>query len=136
MNIEDKHNVILLFDGYCNLCNGCVKFVLKHEKNNKVSFASLQSETGRTLLIKYQIDASTIDSLVLIENGKAFIKSSAALKLSKYLKGLYPLCMSFMIIPPFIRNWVYDYIAKHRYKWFGKSETCMIPDKNVANRFL
>lgn len=131
-----KNKTILLFDGYCNLCNGCVKFVLKHEKNDLISFASLQSETGEKLLKQYNIDPNVTDSLVLIENGTASIKSSAALKLTKYMKGLYPLCMGFMIIPPFIRNWVYDFIAKHRYKWFGKSDTCMIPDKNIANRFL
>ncbi len=136
MDTNTNHKVILLFDGYCNLCNGCVKFVLKHEKNSEVTFASLQSETGEKLLKKYNIDTKIIDSLVLIENDKAHIKSAAALRLSKYLKGLYPLSMGLMIVPPFIRNWVYDYIACHRYKWFGKSDTCMIPDKNLANRFL
>lgn len=136
MEIEELHKVILLFDGYCNLCNGCVKFVLKHEKNSLVKFASLQSETGEKLLNKYHINPKTTDSLVLIENGKAYIKSTAALKLSKYMKGIYPFCMVFIIVPPIIRNWVYDFIAKHRYKWFGKSDTCMVPDKNLANRFL
>lgn len=136
MDIEASHKIILLFDGYCNLCNGCVKFVLNHEKNSLITFASLQSETGEKLLAKYHIDPGVTDSLVLIEHGKVYIKSSAALRLSKYMKGFYPLCMGFIIVPPFIRNWVYDFIAKHRYKWFGKSDTCMVPDKNLANRFL
>lgn len=131
-----KNKTILLFDGYCNLCNGCVKFVLKHEKNDLIFFASLQSETGEKLLKHYNIDPATTDSLVFIENNESFIKSAAALKLTKYMRGLYPLCMGFMIVPTFIRNWVYDFIAKYRYRWFGKSETCMVPDKNIANRFL
>ena len=136
MDRKNTHNVILLFDGYCNLCNGCVKFVLKHEKNDLVSFASLQSEAGEKLLKQFNIDPKVTDSLVLIENNTASIKSAAALKLTKYMKGLYPLCMGFMIVPPFIRNWVYDFIARHRYRWFGKSDTCMVPDKNIASSFL
>lgn len=136
MNTDLSHNTILLFDGYCNLCNSCVKFVLRHEKNPTVLFASLQSKEGIKLLEQFDINPQVTDSLVLIDNNKPYIKSSAALRLTKYLKGLYPLSMVFILIPPFIRNMVYDYIAKHRYKWFGKSDTCMVPDKNSVNRFL
>ncbi len=127
---------ILLFDGYCNLCSSVVQFILTHEKNNELYFASLQSETGMALLNIYAINVSNIDSIVLIENDKAFIKSSAALKVSKQLKGLYPAMQVFYIVPAFIRNALYDVIAKNRYKWFGKSETCMIPEKKVSHRFL
>ena len=77
-----------------------------------------------------------IDSLVLIENDKVFVKSTAALKLGEYLKGVYSLGFVFLIVPPFIRNWVYDYISKNRYKWYGKQESCIVPDKNLAKRFL
>lgn len=136
MNEDLKHKTILLFDGYCNLCNSSVQFVLNHEKKHEHLFTSLQSETGKDILKHYQIDATKIDSLVLIENNKAFIKSAAALRLTKYLKGLYPLLYAFIVVPPFIRNPIYDFIAKNRYKWFGKSDTCMMPDKNSANRFL
>ena len=136
MKEELRHKSILLFDGYCNFCSSTVQFIFEHEKNSKLYFASLQSDTGIALLKHYQIDPLKTDSLVLIENDQAFIKSSAALRLAKYLKNLYPLLTGFMIIPPFLRNLMYDYIARHRYKWFGKSDSCMLPDKELAKRFL
>lgn len=131
-----KHKTILLFDGYCNFCSNTVQFILKHEKNNNLFFASLQSETGVELLNHYHIDPAKTDSLVLVEDNKAYVKSSAALRVSKYLKGLYPALFAFMIIPVFIRNTVYDWIARNRYKWFGKSDSCMLPDPAVKKRFL
>ncbi len=136
MNEALKNKSILLFDGYCNFCSSTVQFIFEHEKNNQLYFASLQSPTGVELLKQYHIDPSKTDSLVLIENNKAYVKSSAALRITKYLKHLYPALFGFTIIPAFLRNVVYDYIARHRYKWFGKSESCMIPDKEMAKRFL
>jgi len=136
MKEELKHKTILLFDGYCNLCNSSVQFVFKHEKKEELYFTSLQSDTGIEILKHYDIDVNKVDSLVLIEHNKAYIKSSAALRATKYLKGLYPLLFSFIIVPVFIRNFVYDFIARNRYKWYGKSNTCMIPDKQVSHRFL
>lgn len=136
MKEELKHKTILLFDGYCNLCNSSVQFILKHEKNEELYFTSLQSEAGIEILKHYNIDVNKVDSLVLIEHNKAYVKSSAALRASKYLKGLYPLLLSFIIVPLFIRNFVYDFIARNRYKWYGKSDTCMIPDKQISHRFL
>jgi len=136
MREEFRNKTILLFDGYCNLCSSAVQFVIKHEKRPDIFFTSLQSDIGRELLHHFNIDVLKTDSLVLIKDNKAYVKSSAALRLTKHLKGLYPLAMLFLIIPAFIRNVVYDFIAKHRYKWFGKSEICMIPDKNISNRFL
>lgn len=136
MDSNLKNKTILLFDGYCNLCHSSVQFVLKHEKNNEIYFTSLQSPTGIEILNHYSINPKEIDSLVLIEKNKAYIKSSAALRVSKYLKGLYPICFSLLIIPSFIRNWVYDYVAKNRYKWFGKMDNCLVPDGNLLKRFL
>lgn len=136
MNEALNNKTILLFDGYCNLCQSSVQFVLKHEKKPEIYFTSLQSEIGIQLLNHYGINSNEVDSLVLIENNKAFAKSSAALRTLKYLKGLYPLGFGFVIIPEFIRNTVYDYIAKNRYKWYGKTESCMVPDKDLMKRFL
>ena len=136
MNIDSNNNPILLFDGYCNLCNNSVQFILKYEKNTDLVFTSLQSEAGISLLKQYNINPLNLDSLVFIKNNKFHTKSSAALLLTPYLKGLYPLLYSLLIIPPFIRNTVYDYIARNRYKWFGKAESCMMPDKELMNRFL
>jgi predicted DCC family thiol-disulfide oxidoreductase YuxK len=109
---------------------------MKQEKKQELYFTSLQSSVGLEILNYYKIDASTIDSLVLIEKNKAYIKSTAALRLSKYLKGIYALGYIFIIVPPFIRNWAYDFIAKNRYKWYGKQDSCIIPDENLAKRFL
>lgn len=136
MLVDYADKKILLFDGDCNLCNGAVKFILKHEKNNELLFASLQSPIGKELLNFYHIDVSKTDSLIFISNNKAFIKSLAALKISKELKGLYPLLNVFIVIPSFIRDSVYDYVARHRYKWFGKNESCMMPTPETKNRFL
>jgi predicted DCC family thiol-disulfide oxidoreductase YuxK len=131
-----KNKTILLFDGYCNLCHSSVQFVLKHEKKQELYFTSLQSKIGLEILKYYNIDTNSIDSLVLIEKNKAYIKSTAALTLAKHLKGLYKFGYIFIIVPAFIRNWVYDYIAKNRYKWFGKKDSCIVPDENLAKRFL
>lgn len=136
MQIKPEHNLILLFDGYCNLCHSSVQFVIKHEKKQTIKFASLQSEIGKQLLSQYSINPNKIDSLVFIENGKCYIKSTAALKLSKYLKGIYSLGIVFIVIPTFIRNYIYDYVAKNRYKWFGKKNSCLILDKDLQQRFL
>lgn len=134
--MQTKHQAILLFDGYCNFCSSTVQFIIKHEKTPSIHFASLQSDVGKQLLLKHGIDVATIDSLVFIENNNAYVKSTAALRISKYLKLAYPLLYAFIIVPTFIRNWVYNYIAKNRYKWFGKSESCMLPSDEQKQRFL
>ncbi len=127
---------ILLFDGYCNLCANSVQFVLKHEKNHSLLFSSLQADKGKELLLQHSLKPEYIDSLVFIQNHKVYLKSTAALKLCLHLKGLYPLLYAFIIVPAFIRNWFYEYIAKNRYKWYGKKDSCMMPDKELINRFL
>lgn len=136
MKQELKDKTILLFDGYCNLCHSSVQFLLKHEKKPDMYFSSLQSPLGVELLNEFFIDPKATDSLVLIENNKAYTKSSAALRLAKHLNGIYPLAFGFMIVPPFIRNSVYDFVARNRYKWYGKKESCMVPDPDLAKRFL
>lgn len=133
---ELRHKPILLFDGHCNFCSSAVQFVAKHEKNQKLFFTSLQSSTGQDLLEHYKIDPVKTDSLVLIDNDKAYVKSGAALRMTRYMKGLYPILSVFMIVPAFIRNTIYDYIARNRYRWFGRSESCMLPDKELGKRFL
>jgi predicted DCC family thiol-disulfide oxidoreductase YuxK len=129
-------NCILLFDGECNLCNKSVQFVIKRDKRNKVKFASLQSAAGKKLKEHYQIPESYFDSIVLIDNDKVYYKSTAALSLSKYMDGLWPLCYALVIIPAFIRNIIYDFIARNRIKWFGKADTCWVMTPELKNRFL
>jgi predicted DCC family thiol-disulfide oxidoreductase YuxK len=129
-------NPIILFDGVCNLCNSSVQYVLKHDSKNIFMFASLQSPAGQALLAKYHLPLNTFNSFVLINEGKTFLKSSAALHVAKKLNGPIKLLFAFIIVPAFIRNGVYNLIAKNRYKWFGKTESCMMPTKDLQNRFL
>ncbi|HAV53785.1 MAG TPA: thiol-disulfide oxidoreductase [Aequorivita sp.] len=134
--MESKNHKIILFDGVCNLCNGAVTFIIKRDKKDVFKFAALQSEIGRELTSKFNIDTSKVDSIILIDGEKHYEKSSAALRIAKYLSGAYPLLFGFMVVPKFIRNAVYDYIAKNRYKWFGKKESCMIPTAELKSKFL
>ena len=129
-----KNKSIVLFDGYCNLCDSSVQFVLNHEKNQELLFTSLQSELGKQLLNYFNLNNA--ESVILIENNKCYSQSSAALRITRYLKGAYPMLFLFIIVPPFIRNWVYNYNEKNRYKWYGKKDSCMIPNKELIKRFL
>lgn len=127
---------IVLFDGVCNFCNSSINKIIKYDKKNRFKFAALQSETGKKLVEKHSIDPSKTDSIILIENDVAYIKSTAILKISKHMSGLYPLTYGFIIIPTFIRNVVYDFIARNRYKWWGKKDSCMIPTAEVKAKFI
>lgn len=127
---------IVLFDGDCNFCDSSVQFIIKRDPAAHFLFTSLQSDKGVELVKQYNIPAD-VDSLVLIENGKAFTKSSAALRIAKKLDGLWHLFFLFILVPRKIRDGVYDYVAKNRYKWFGKKEdACMLPPPDVRKRFI
>lgn len=136
MSNKTQDTAILLFDGVCNLCSSSVNFIIEHDKKDRFKFASIQSEIGKELLKKYAIDTSITDSVVLIEHNSCYTRSTAALIISKHLNGLYPMLYIFIIVPPFIRNGIYDYIAKNRYTWFGKRETCMIPSAEIRSKFI
>jgi predicted DCC family thiol-disulfide oxidoreductase YuxK len=128
---------IILFDGVCNLCNSAVQFIIKHDKGDVFRFVALQSELGQEILAHIGIDTKNIDSIVLYEPGIAYYyKSDAALQIAKRLNGLFSLGIIFKIIPTGIRNRLYDYIAKNRYKWYGKKESCMIPTPELKIKFL
>ncbi|ARF17328.1 thiol-disulfide oxidoreductase DCC family protein [Sporosarcina ureae] len=131
-----KRNRIILFDGECNFCDASVQFIIKRDPYKHFSFASLQDDVGRKLRKDYQIP-DNVDSLVLIENGKAYTKSGAALRIAKKLDGLWHLAFLFVVIPPAIRDIAYDYISTNRYKWFGKKElSCMLPSPEERQRFI
>lgn len=131
-----KNKSIILFDGVCNLCNASVNFIIKHDKKAHFKFASLQSDAAKELLLQYNSKNINYDSIILIENASLYIKSTAALRISRNLNGSYKLLYAFIIIPTFIRDWVYNYIAKNRFKWYGKKDSCMIPTPELKNRFL
>ena len=126
---------LILFDGVCNLCNSVVQFVIRHDPKGIFKFASLQSETGKRITSSFNIPPGT-DSFILVENHKVFTRSTAAIKVTGKLKGIIKLLYGFIIVPPFIRDRLYDVIARNRYKWFGKKDTCMIPGPAIESRFI
>jgi predicted DCC family thiol-disulfide oxidoreductase YuxK len=136
-NINDilAKQPILIFDGECGFCNRSVLFLVKREKNKKMHFVSQHSQTGKDLLNYFELDPS-IDSIVLIRDYSAYIKSCAVLRLTWYMKGLWPLLSFFLIIPPFIRNRFYEFIAKRRMKIFGRVESCALLDEEDLKRIL
>jgi len=127
---------VLLFDGYCNLCNGSVIAIVKHDPLGKIRFASLQSELGQKLVTGHQLDQDDIDSVILIKKGRASVKSDAVLNVLQLLGGFYRLLLIFKIVPRGLRDWIYDWIAANRYAWFGKRDVCMIPTPDLKARFL
>lgn len=131
-----NNNPVILFDGVCNLCNGSVQFVIKHDKAGLFTFASLQSEAGQKLLNEYQIPGTDLSSFILIQDEKAYTKSTAALLVVKQLKGVVKYLYIFRVIPTFIRDGVYNFVARNRYRWFGRNESCMIPSPELRARFL
>ncbi len=127
---------IILFDGVCNLCNNAVQFVLKHDRKKQFKFASLQSSFGRKILENNHLPADQLQSLLLLDDGKMYTYSSGALRLAKYLDGAWPLIYGFMLVPKFLRDAVYKWVAKNRYKWFGKKEECWLPSPDLNSRFI
>ncbi|TND03493.1 MAG: thiol-disulfide oxidoreductase DCC [Bacteroidetes bacterium] len=136
MNEEELPGRIVLFDGVCNFCNNSINFIIRHDKKDYFRFTPLQSEAGEKLKVKFQIPEKFLDSIILIENGKSYFKTTAALRIARRLNGLWPLMYGFIIVPPFIRDIVYNIIAKNRYRWWGKKESCMVPTPEVRKKFL
>ncbi|NDV42970.1 thiol-disulfide oxidoreductase DCC family protein [Flagellimonas sediminis] len=132
-----ENKKIILFDGVCNLCNGSVQFVIKRDKKDIFRYAAIQSEIGRQLITERHIDTRQVDSIILIEPGVAyFTKSDAALEIAGELGGLWKVTSIFKWIPKSIRDVIYDFVARNRYKWFGKQESCMIPTPELKAKFL
>ena len=127
---------IILFDGVCNFCNGVVNFIIRQDKKKVFRFAALQSEAGQELLEQYGLPKEKFDSFLLIENGKVYKSSSAGLRLYSRLPWYWKWTQIFWIVPRFLRDAVYNFIARNRYRWFGKSESCMVPTADVRSRFL
>ncbi|AYD49211.1 thiol-disulfide oxidoreductase DCC family protein [Arachidicoccus soli] len=133
---EQAQNIVL-FDGICNLCNGAVQFIIKHDKNAHFKFASLQSAVAKKLLLQYGIEMrNPPESILLIREHKIFYQSSAILHIAQRLDGAWKIATVLFIVPKFIRNFFYRLIAKNRYKWFGKKQECMLPTPALKSRFL
>lgn len=127
---------VIFFDGVCNLCNAAVQFVIKRDPSSIFKFCSLQSPTATRLLSNHQFESQDMSTFILLQDNQIFTRSSATLKVARQLNSPYKILYGFIIVPPFIRNWVYDMISKNRYRWFGKRDECMIPDSSMASRFL
>jgi predicted DCC family thiol-disulfide oxidoreductase YuxK len=138
-NIEDlpKDKKIILFDGVCNLCDKSVQLILKNDTKDIFRFVALQSELGEIIINHIGIDRNKTDSIVLYEPGNAYYyKSQAAFRIANYLQGFYKMISLFRFLPVFFTDFVYDYIAKNRYKWYGKKDECMIPTRETLDKFL
>jgi predicted DCC family thiol-disulfide oxidoreductase YuxK len=127
---------VILFDGVCNFCNAAINFVLKQDKKGIFRFAPLQSEAGQELLKQYNLSTRDFDSFVLIDEGKVYKKSTASLRVMNKLPWYWKEAQILRIVPAFLRDAIYDFIAKNRYKWFGRKEQCMVPTPEMRSRFL
>ena len=126
---------LILFDGVCNLCNDVVQFIIERDANNYFQFASLQSKSGQSRLPPTSPPPSG-DTLVLIEAEEVFVRSTAALKIARRLRAPWPFIGLFLLVPSPLRDWIYNQIARNRYRWFGKREQCMVPSLELRDRFL
>jgi predicted DCC family thiol-disulfide oxidoreductase YuxK len=127
---------ILLFDGVCNLCNGAVRWIIPRDPHANIHFASLQSATGQALATQYGIDASALSTIVFIHAGSAYTASDAALRICTQLTWPWSWLAPLRIVPRPIRDAIYFFVARHRYRWFGQSDSCMLPLPAYQSRFL
>jgi predicted DCC family thiol-disulfide oxidoreductase YuxK len=126
---------VVLFDGVCNLCNGLVRFVVKRDPDGRFKFAALSSDAAARALSRFDTGPLP-DSLVLIEDGNVFTRSDAALRIARRLGFPWQLAYALVVVPKFLRDWVYDLVARHRYRWFGRREACVVPTPTIRDRFL
>jgi len=136
MQVKSPADKIVLFDGVCNLCNSSVQFIIKRDKKKQFRYASLQGNFGQEFLKTHNLPADNFNSFILLEDDKVYSRSSGALRMLKHLGGGWNLFYGFIILPKFIRDGVYNWVASNRYKWFGKKDSCMIPTPDLKERFL
>lgn len=129
-------NAIVLFDGVCNFCNGAVQFLIARDPAGIFRFAALQSEVGRELLRGCELPVEAPETMVLLEGGRCYVRSDAALRIAAHLGGAWPLLGVLRVIPRVLRDRLYSYFAAHRYAWFGRSEACLVPTAELRARFL
>ncbi len=127
---------LVLFDGVCNLCTKSVQFIIRHDKKARFRFLSLQSDLGRELYRASGLDPDDIQTFALITRGRTLIRSDAAIEIATQFGGVWRLLGMFRILPTGLRDWFYKFVAKRRYKWFGRHESCMIPSPDIRQRFL
>ena len=136
MELEQTPYSTVLFDGKCNLCNGSVKFIIRHDPGKRFRFVSLQSDRGREIVERHGRDPGDVDTILLLQNDRIYDRSSAALRVARGLTFPWPLLSAFLLVPAPLRDLVYRWIAANRYRWFGKTEACMMPTADIRSRFL
>jgi predicted DCC family thiol-disulfide oxidoreductase YuxK len=129
-------NATILFDGVCNLCNGFVRFVIARDPSGRFRFAALQSSAAASLLRDAGVTAPLPDSMVLVQDGRVYVRSDAALRVARGLRFPWPMAYACIVVPRFIRDRVYDVVAAHRYRWFGRRDICVLPSPDLQRRFL
>ena len=127
---------IVLFDGVCKFCNASVNFLIDHDKAGRIHFAAHQSDLGQRLLTRFGLARDRIDSIVLVEGRRYSTESTAAIRLTRYMDGFWPILGAFLFVPAFLRDFVYEILARNRYRWFGVLDACRMPTPEIRNRFL
>ncbi len=133
-DLKDKG--IVLFDGVCNFCNNSVNFIIRKDNTDYFRFLALQSEKGKKIVERHNLDPENLQTIIFLEGGKIYTRSTAALRIARKLKGGWKLFYGFVIVPTFLRDIVYNLIAKNRYRWWGKQDSCMMPTTEVKKKFL
>jgi len=133
---ESDDHPILLFDGVCNLCNGAIQFIIPRDPEGTIRFAPLQSDLGETVRDAAGLSTDDLETVVLVDDGMAYTKSDAAIRVGEHLGGLYRLLSLGRLVPRGLRDHIYDIIAENRYDWFGKKDQCMVPNEDVSDRFI
>ncbi len=131
-----ENRPVVLFDGVCNLCSNYVQFIIKRDPTAKFRFASLQSAFGQKLSSQFKLDTQHLHSIILVQGNTFKERSNAALEIARHLSGAWPLLHTFKIVPRFLRDPIYNWVARNRYRWFGKKDECWIPTPDLKNRFL
>ena len=135
MSHQRDHSIVL-FDGVCNFCNSSVNFIIRKDRNDQFRFVALQSDKGMDITGKLNVNAVGLKTVILLENGRVYTKSTAALRIARKLTGGWPLFYGFIIVPAFLRDLVYNFISANRYRIWGKRESCMVPGPEVRRKFL
>jgi predicted DCC family thiol-disulfide oxidoreductase YuxK len=131
-----RHERVIVFDGVCNWCNAWINFMIDHDPQEKFKLGMLQSDQAKQILQELQLPAENFETFLLLEQGRIFTKSTAALRIVRQLSGFWPLLYIFIVVPRPLRDAVYDFVARHRYQWMGKADACRVPTPNDRARFV
>jgi predicted DCC family thiol-disulfide oxidoreductase YuxK len=127
---------LILFDGVCNFCASSVRFIIRHDKHAIFKFVSIQSQLGKDIYKSYEFDLDDMQTFLVLTNGQAFLRSDAAIEITRRFGGIWKIFLVFKIVPRSLRDWFYSILARNRYRWFGRRDSCLIPTEDIKQRFL